>query len=278
MLEVELVRQFDGEGIRLTESVHRKSSFLGRHSHKNATITILLDGAYEESYGLHGLTAFQSPTVHVRPPGEPHINRIGTSGAHNLVLELDARRLSSISGYSVLFDEVRHIRQSFVLGIARRLRRELLINDDSTPLAIEGLALEMVATASREAKHRHSRSDPWLRRVRDMLHDRFRESHISLDEMATVAGVHPVHLARSFRAAFASSPGEYVRQLRVDWAADTLRSSTMSLADVATAAGFADQSHFTRVFRAYFGTPPGAWRRAQLSPDPNGDCHELDPS
>ncbi len=35
------------------------------------------------------------------------------------------------------------------------------------------------------------------------------------------------------------------------------------LADIAAACGFADQSHFTRVFARSMGTPPGSWRRGE---------------
>ena len=98
-----------------------------------------------------------------------------------------------------------------------------------------------------------------------MLHDRFREERFTLDEMALEADVHPVHLARAFRSTYGASPGEYLRQLRVDWAADQLRETSRSLAEIALEAGFSDQSHFTRVFRATYGLPPGAWRRLNRS-------------
>jgi AraC family transcriptional regulator len=40
-----------------------------------------------------------------------------------------------------------------------------------------------------------------------------------------------------------------------------LRDGRSSLADVALACGFGDQSHLTRVFTRLVGTSPGAWRR-----------------
>jgi AraC-like DNA-binding protein len=41
-----------------------------------------------------------------------------------------------------------------------------------------------------------------------------------------------------------------------------LQTTELSLADIALACGFAEQSHFTRVFTRLVGMPPGAWRRA----------------
>jgi len=75
--------------------------------------------------------------------------------------------------------------------------------------------------------------------------------------------VHPAHLARAFRAHFRMSMGPYVRRLRLDWAAGELARSDLPLAAVALAAGFADQSHFTRTFKRYLGVTPNVYRRTR---------------
>jgi AraC family transcriptional regulator len=53
-----------------------------------------------------------------------------------------------------------------------------------------------------------------------------------------------------------------VRRLRVDWALRELSTSARSLSEIALDAGFADQSHFTRVFKRQVGVSPGAFRRS----------------
>jgi AraC family transcriptional regulator len=55
--------------------------------------------------------------------------------------------------------------------------------------------------------------------------------------------------------------GSYVRRLRLDWAAGELVRSDRSLAALAVAAGFADQSHFTRFFKRHTGFTPNTYRR-----------------
>jgi AraC family transcriptional regulator len=73
--------------------------------------------------------------------------------------------------------------------------------------------------------------------------------------------VHPAHLSRAFHRRFGSPVLAYVRRARVRAAADLLRRSSLALADVAAAAGFADQSHLTRVFKQATGVTPGRYRR-----------------
>jgi AraC family transcriptional regulator len=76
--------------------------------------------------------------------------------------------------------------------------------------------------------------------------------------------VHPVYLCRTFSEQFDCTLGEYIRKLRTlrGWQLLTIGDGT--LAEVASQSGFADQSHFTRLFKKQFGLTPGEYRR--LSP------------
>jgi len=50
----------------------------------------------------------------------------------------------------------------------------------------------------------------------------------------------------------------------VAWTQEQLTRTALSMAEVALAAGFSDQSHFARVFRQMVGVSPGRWRRERL--------------
>lgn len=263
VVATELRKEVTARDLRVTRSSHRAGRTIARHAHRQATVTLLVHGSFDESYPYRRDIACTAPAVHVRPPGEPHRDRMGTAGAINLVLEIDDPRFDEVRRHSRLFDEVRHLRSERLLEIARRLDRELWIDDDASPLSIEGLALELVGTASRCTRPTARQRAPWLRRVYELVHDRFRERPLGLDALAEVAQVHPVHLARTFRSVYGRTPGELQRELRVDWAMHQLLATERSLAEIATAAGFSDQSHFSRVFKAFVGEPPGAWRRSQ---------------
>ena len=83
---------------------------------------------------------------------------------------------------------------------------------------------------------------------------------MSLIALATLVGVHPSYLARMFRRHYGCSVGDYVVRLRLDFAIRELINSDLSLAEIASAAGFYDQSHFTHVFKFHFGITPSNLR------------------
>ena len=141
------------------------------------------------------------------------------------------------------------------------IRRELQLRDAATAMALEGLALELCSALVRGRRPAAGRRSRWLRRATELLHDRFRDPDLRFRGLAEEVGVHPVSFTRAFRAAHGSSPGEYLRRLRVEWAEERIRTGDAPLAEIAADAGFADQSHLTRVFRAELGITPGAWRR-----------------
>jgi AraC family transcriptional regulator len=140
--------------------------------------------------------------------------------------------------------------------LARRLRA--LIADAATAPGLGGLAREMLVKLEPQPMAAPQRP-PWLLHALEFVHARSAET-VSLSALARCAGVHPVYLARAFRAHVGLSLGAYVRKLRVDHAADRLVSTDRSIAEIALEAGFSDQSHLTRVFRSTLGLTPAQYR------------------
>jgi AraC family transcriptional regulator len=98
-----------------------------------------------------------------------------------------------------------------------------------------------------------------LRRVIDYVAASL-SSPISLTDLAEVAGLSRMHFAAQFRRSTGLRPHEYVQGRRIDHAQQLLASSDLSLIEIALSAGFANQAHFSRVFKRYAGTTPSAWR------------------
>ena len=140
-----------------------------------------------------------------------------------------------------------------------RLNREFHKTDSAAKLAIEGLALELLAEAARQPSTRIGAAPTWLRQAREMIVEHFSETP-KLTQIAGEVGVHPVYLATAFRQKFGITIGEFVRRLRIEHACAELNKNDLPLSAIALQAGFADQSHFSKVFKAYVGMTPRDYR------------------
>ena len=104
------------------------------------------------------------------------------------------------------------------------------------------------------------RDDALADRVRELIDARVAEG-LSLTETAEAFGVHPTSVVRAFTRRHGLPPHRYLTGRRIDLARRLLLAG-MPAAEVATAAGFADQSHLTRHFRRMLGTTPVAYARS----------------
>jgi AraC family transcriptional regulator len=85
--------------------------------------------------------------------------------------------------------------------------------------------------------------------------------NVPLRSIAQECGLSPSHFARAFAISVGQPPHQWLLEQRVDLARQLLGRSTLPLSEIAIQCGFADQSHFTRVFSAKTGLAPGRWRR-----------------
>ena len=147
-----------------------------------------------------------------------------------------------------------------LIGLIMKIRREALHTDALSQLVIEGLMLEVVAEASRFTGAASEGQYPrWLRQVREILHDSCFE-RLTLSDIGKSVGIHPVYLAGVFRQRYGCSVGEYLRQLRIEFACREISTTDAPLAQIALAAGFTHQSQFSRTFKRVTGLTPAQYR------------------
>ena len=152
-----------------------------------------------------------------------------------------------------------HAPHTPVTAFAERIKREVCVRDAASPVAIEALMLEMLVSGFRESTKREKNCPLWLSQVQEKIHAEF-QGQLALTELATDAGVHPVHLSRTFRRHFGCSIAEYQRKLRLEWARAKLVRSDEPIGRIAIDAGFADHSEFTRRFVDATGATPSQFR------------------
>jgi AraC family transcriptional regulator len=218
-------------------------------------------GAFAERYA--GVTVECTPgTLKITPADEPHSNRFGRDETRGLLIEADPAGMGRLGAHARVLEERASFRDAHLSLLGCRLLAELRAGDIAAPLAVEGLLLEVLAGAARASQVRMRGTSPprWVTEARDLLHDPGRVG--SLGELAQAVGVHPVTLARGFRKAYGCSVGAYLRGLRLARAAQRLAETEDSLAEIALEAGFADQSHFSNLFRKETGVSPSTFRRS----------------
>jgi AraC family transcriptional regulator len=254
-----ILKRHELAGLTLLEALYPAKLKQPRHTHTQASFSFVLDGDYLESYETKAQVR-QPSTIIFHPPQESHSVDYGSEPVRILSVHLDFKRLAYIREYSDILDSSTSRRTETTARLGRRLYQEFCRMDAVSALGIEALVLEILADASRPTPTAERRTPHWIRRVEEFLHDNFSES-FAVHEIAKIAGVHPVHLARVFRERNGCTMGEYVRRLRVEFARHEIAATQTPLGEIAITAGFADQSHLTRTFKSYLAITPSEYRK-----------------
>jgi AraC family transcriptional regulator len=241
------------DGFRLVEKSYPPGSTLPMHEHPGAYISVLIRGAYRELCRQDERLCF-SGTMIWHPFDEAHADQFAETGGLVMDIEIErwwldaATQKCRLSPLARVWSGGRPY--SLGLQLYRALSGDALPADD---LGLELLSFFFSGT--------FDTSPPvWFRQVLRMVAD-LGDRRLSLANAARQAGVHPVHLARSFRRFTGCTFGEYVAQRRLRTAFDLLVSADHTIADVAYACGFADQAHLCRCLRSATGLTPSQFRR-----------------
>lgn len=229
------------------------------HQHESLGISIVLRGVVEETVGRSAEQA-AAGTLVVKPAGTVHANRFGPTGARLLSVALHPVRAEELLRGNRGLSRWRWIRAVSSLRIAAQAvvggsSARHLRGEEAERLVLHLLDL----VGSDDGSSTEGVAPAWLLAVRERLHAEHAVP-CRVRDLARDAAVHPVYLARRFRAHFGCSVTSYLRRIRVRAAAAALGDAADPIASVAVGAGFADQSHLCRVFRAMVGVTPGGYR------------------
>lgn len=254
-------RSVDLGGFVVTETVRGQSLTLPWHFHEHTNIAFVVKGCFIETIGKRPHECRPCSLI-VRPAGESHLNQYGQVEARCLIIEVKPQRLETFRELSHALESAYHRRDKALSALGLRIYKEFRWMDGSSPLAIEALILEILVQLSRRGVANSRSIEPlWLCEARDLIHENS-SAPISLSSIAETVGVHPAHLARTFRRHYRRTVGDYVRRLRLDNAVRELTKAEKSLAEIALTAGFYDQSHFSHAFKLHLGVTPAEFRAA----------------
>lgn len=257
----ETVRSTHVQGMRIDEVSYDPGLVIPPHAHETGSFSLVLCGELIETVA-GAVSRASAGSVVCKPPGVVHENRFGAEGARVLavVFESPSRRPRGALA-SMPFPRWKW--SSF--GNLARILLQLgsVVREDAADLdrVVERESGQLlVASHDAPGDARVDRGPGWLGdAVRD-IEERFPEP-LRVQDVARRAGVHPVYLARVFRRTFGCSVSEMIRTVRLRAASARIAGGHGSLAEIAAAAGFADQAHLSRTFRTATGLTPGAFRR-----------------
>lgn len=255
-----VIRRREVAGFIVTETSYSPNQNLLRHSHEHANFVIVLRGAFTEH--LRRKTRWcTSSSVIFRPPEESHADHFNEAGGSCLTIEVAAQGWERLREHSVLLKESADFQNGLLTTASARLYGEFCRTDDVSSLALEGLTLEMIAEVSRLSVGEPGvRSACRVDRAREIIHAHFSDP-LTLSFIAESIGTHPVYLAREFRRRYRRTVGDYIRHLRIHVACREMANSDATIAEIAAASGFFDQSHFSRTFKRLTGTTPSRYRK-----------------
>jgi AraC family transcriptional regulator len=250
-------------GCCLTATAHPARFAIPRHAHECASFFLVIRGSFTEQTGTTSWKCGPLSFVFT-PPAVPHADRFHDRGGHCILVQLAPEWLDRVAECGVQLDQLVHARGGLISRLALNLYGEAFRSDALSALTIQGLILEILAQlARRNANDPPASGARWVEQAKELLHERFFES-LTLEQIAGQVGVHPVHLATTFKRHFGQTVGQYIRQLRVEFAARKISEAKLPLSQIALAAGFCDHSHFSRTFKLQTGMTPLQYRQRLL--------------
>jgi AraC family transcriptional regulator len=249
--------QLETSSLKVEEVEYAPGFCVGRHFHDTANFIYIVEGVHWSRHSGGGDRCVPR-TVRFLPAGELHENYFPV-GSRCLHVELSAPILDLAREHGASLRTSGELASPSASSLGARLHREFLQKDDMSALAIEGLSLELLLSGVRQSPPRRGPIPVWLLRIREMLHEHG-TSRLTLADLSRYTKRHPVQISRQFHHHFACTISGYVRQIRIARAQILLSCPDLSVADIALASGFSDQSHFTNVFRRLTGFPPHRYR------------------
>jgi len=234
----------------LSQVVHPAARALPEHAHSLAYFCMLVDGNYVESVAGREFD-YHLFEVGFHPAYMSHRGAVGMRGGKFLCLEVRAEPFAAT--------DMRLCRAPVLLpgDVSLQMLRLYRSFADRTlsALELESAVWELCGEVSDAFVCRERGVPVWMRRLLDIIGQDYAES-LTVAGLAAEVGVHPVHASREFRRRFGQTLGEYVNKVRIRAACAAMTQHSQPLAAVAAGAGFADQAHFCRVFKAFMGRTP----------------------
>jgi len=253
--ENRIIKQVKDNTIALT-AYSTNRSFEEWHAHENSSISLLLNGTHHED--LAGKSYLRLPgDLKFIPAGQFHrCNQYEQSIKLNLDLSADLLKDLQLTADTIT-ERLQYTHElKFTL---LKLYQELDDTANHSLASAQILLHQLLKPQAKSEKHHLKQLPIWALKLKELLNDQW-NSTFDLHDLALQIGVHPVTLSKYFPLYFSETLGTYLKGIKIEKAMVMIRSTALSLTEIAYTCGFSDQAHFTRTFKAYTGFLPKHYR------------------
>lgn len=250
------IEHLNVEGIDVQISTYiERGGLSARHYHDHTNMVFLLAGGCIEK---RKTTAFEREAADIAflHAGEVHEMVLTRWPTQYISLEIEPHLFAQYG-----FSEEHLLKAMSMTPDAKflmlKMYQELRFNDGFSVDSIQMLFLEL-ASLTRMVNTK-KKAPTWIHLVHDLLQDKW-DQPVSLADLSTTTGVHPVTISKQFPLYFGCTLGNYRRKLKIERSLSLLKKSNHSLTETTYTCHFADQSHFIRNFRAFTGLLPSQYR------------------
>jgi AraC family transcriptional regulator len=249
------------DGIAAYRIVSTEPISVSAHRHETVALTVPLFGGLTSIFD-GGEAWISGPSAVIHAAGSMHAGAIGGAGLDAVELEFEPTWLRRI-GIDPGFGQTRYWTGGKAAAAALRLAKAL-----NKPLPAMERTLAVEAFFQIALTERRPARPAWLDYVTTTLRN---EPRTSVNAIAARLDLNPCWLGRAYRAFVGEGMLETSSRHRIERAAELLMRSNQPLAEIAVHAGFYDQSHMSRCFRAALGRTPLQMRKA--APTAQSDRH-----
>lgn len=250
----------DGSGVQLIEAQLRGAAY-SPHRHDTYTIAVTTVGVQSFNYRGERWQSRPGQTM-ILHPDEVHDGYCcDEAGFSYRAAYLPPAHVQTVIGGAALPFLAEGVSTNVDLA-GSALRLIAMCSDKNELFGYQDALYQLVSVMQRvegRPRARRTANREAVMRVREFL-DSVPAPGTNLDQLEKIAGYDRWQLSRDFRLLLGTSPYRYLQCRRLERAGQLLRSG-LGMAAAAHEAGFADQSHFGRVFRRTFGTTPLVWHR-----------------
>lgn len=249
----------------VTHSIYEKQDWISLvHSHAY-TEFIYIENGYGEIHFDNKIYPIQKKDFIMIPPNVYHTERSTDEGKLEYYVLGGSNLLSQVSytdSYNPIIDlgnQNDHIRQLLV-----SMYQELKQKKESYELFVESLYLQFTVHITRKMKLKfaYNELDNMRREIanaKDYI-DRHYMDNITLEELAEISSLSKYHFIRKFTQYVGKTPNQYLNERRIQEAKALLKSTNVSILDIASETGFTSSSYFSQRFKALEGITPIEYR------------------